>query len=127
MENFIKFNIKPGIFIKQSNTDEYNSSYQGLHSEESESFSLSQKDIKDNASLSENNSINKSLSDSLSSNDNKTQNKEKDENNITEILYTFIWDEGGTNVKVTGSFVNWANSFDMKNYPEEKVFKYSHN
>ena len=67
MENFIKFNIKPGTFIKQSNIDEYNSSYQGLHSEESESFSLSQKDIKDNASLSENNSINKSLSDSLSS------------------------------------------------------------
>ena len=127
MENFIKFNIKPGTFIKQSNIDEYNSSYQGLHSEESESFSLSQKDIKDNASLSENNSINKSLSDSLSSNDNKTQNKEKDENNISEILYTFIWDEGGTNVKVTGSFVNWANSFDMKYYPEEKVFKYSHN
>ena len=126
MEEKQKFHIKPGTFIKQSLANDYSSSYKGLHSDESQSFSFSQKDFKENLSLSENDSNNKSLSDSLSSNDINTTKENYDNNNTSEILYTFIWDEGGKNVKVTGSFVNWSTSFDMKYYPEEKVFKYSH-
>ena len=126
MEEKQKFHIKPGTFIKQSLANDYSSSYKGLHSDESQSFSFSQKDFKENLSLSENDSNNKSLSDTLSSNDINTTKENYDSNNTSEILYTFIWDEGGKNVKVTGSFVNWSTSFDMKYYPEEKVFKYSH-
>ena len=126
MEEKQKFHIKPGTFIKQSLANDYSSSYKGLHSDESQSFSFSQKDLKENLSLSENDSNNKSLSDTLSSNDINTTKENYDNNNTSEILYTFIWDEGGKNVKVTGSFVNWSTSFDMKYYPEEKVFKYSH-
>ena len=126
MEEKQKFHIKPGTFIKQSLANDYSSSYKGLHSDESQSFSFSQKDFKENLSLSENDSNNKSLSDTLSSNDINTTKENYDNNNTSEILYTFIWDEGGKNVKVTGSFVNWSTSFDMKYYPEEKVFKYSH-
>ena len=126
MEEKQKFHIKPGTFIKQSLANDYSSSYKGLHSDESQSFSFSQKDFKENLSLSENNSNNELLSDTLSSNDIHTTKENYDNNNTSEILYTFIWDEGGKNVKVTGSFVNWSTSFDMKYYPEEKVFKYSH-
>ena len=126
MEEKQKFHIKPGTFIKQSLANDYSSSYKGLHSDESQSFSFSQKDFKENLSLSENNSNNELLSDTLSSNDINTTKENYDNNNTSEILYTFIWDEGGKNVKVTGSFVNWSTSFDMKYYPEEKVFKYSH-
>ena len=126
MEEKQKFHIKPGTFIKQSLANDYSSSYKGLHSDESQSFSFSQKDFKENLSLSGNDSNNKSLSDTLSSNDINTTKENYDNNNTSEILYTFIWDEGGKNVKVTGSFVNWSTSFDMKYYPEEKVFKYSH-
>ena len=126
MEEKQKFNIKPGTFIKQSLANDYSSSYKGLHSDESQSFSFSQKDFKENLSLSENNSNNELLSDTLSSNDINTTKENYDSNNTSEILYTFIWDEGGKNVKVTGSFVNWSTLFDMKYYPEEKVFKYSH-
>ena len=126
MEEKQKFHIKPGTFIKQSLANDYSSSYKGLHSDESQSFSFSQKDFKENLSLSENNSNNELLSDTLSSNDIHTTKENYDNNTISEILYTFIWDEGGKNVKVTGSFVNWSTSFDMKYYPEEKVFKYSH-
>ena len=126
MEEKQKFHIKPGTFIKQSLANDYSSSYKGLHSDESQSFSFSQKDFKENLSLSENDSNNKSLSDTLSSNDINITKENYDNNNTSEILYTFIWDEGGKNVKVTGSFVNWSTSFDMKYYPEEKVFKYSH-
>ena len=126
MEEKQKFNIIPGTFIKQSLANDYSSSYKGLHSGESQSFSFSQKDFKENLSLSENNSNNELLSDTLSSNDIHTTKENYDNNNTSEILYTFIWDEGGKNVKVTGSFVNWSTLFDMKYYPEEKVFKYSH-
>ena len=126
MEEKEKFNIKPGTFIKQSNSNDYNSSYKGLHSDESQSFSNSQKDIKENLSISGNDSNNKSLSNSLSSIDIKIAEETDNKNNISEIPYTFIWDEGGKNVKVTGSFVYWSISFDMKYYPEEKVFKYTH-
>ena len=116
MEEKQKFNIKPGTFIKQSIANDYSSSYKGLHSDESQSFSFSQKDFKENLSLSENDSNNKSSSDTLSSNDINTTKENYDNNNTSEILYTFIWDEGGKNVKVTGSFVNWSTSFDMKNH-----------
>lgn len=126
MEEKQKFNIKPGTFIKPSLANDYSSSYKGLHSDESQSFSFSQKDFKENLSLSGNDSNNELLSDTLSSNDIHTTKENYDNNTISEILYTFIWDEGGKNVKVTGSFVNWSTSFDMKYYPEEKVFKYSH-
>ena len=122
MDADVKLYIKPGMFEKQSSLNAYNSSYQGLHSEESQSVSYSEEEIENSDSLSDNIS-NNSLSHSSSNNEIKV-NDDKSNSNNTEIIYTFIWDEGGTNVKVTGSFVNWATSFDMTYYPDEKLFKY---
>ena len=122
MDAGVKLYIKPGMFEKQSSLNAYNSSYQGLHSDESQSVSYSEEQIENSDSLSDNIS-NNSLSHSSSNNEIKV-NDDKSNANNTEIIYTFIWDEGGTNVKVTGSFVNWATSFDMTYYPDEKLFKY---
>ena len=122
MDADVKLYIKPGMFEKQSSLNAYNSSYQGLHSDESQSVSYSEEQIENSDSLSDNIS-NNSLSHSSSNNEIKV-NDDKSNANTTEIIYTFIWDEGGTNVKVTGSFVNWATSFDMTYYPDEKLFKY---
>ena len=122
MDADVKLYIKPGMFEKQSSLNAYNSSYQGLHSDESQSVSYSEEEIENSDSLSDNIS-NNSLSHSSSNNEIKV-NDDKSNANTTEIIYTFIWDEGGTNVKVTGSFVNWATSFDMTYYPDEKLFKY---
>ena len=122
MDADVKLYIKPGMFEKQSSLNAYNSSYQGLHSEESQSVSYSEEEIENSDSLSDNIS-NNSLSHSSSNNEIKV-NDDKSNASTTEIIYTFIWDEGGTNVKVTGSFVNWATSFDMTYYPDEKLFKY---
>ena len=105
MDVDVKLYIKPGIFEKQSSLNEYNSSYQGLHSEESQSVSYSEEEIENSNSASDNVS-NNSLSHSSSSDEVKV-NEDKSNENTNEIIYTFIWDEGGKNVKVTGSFVNW--------------------
>ena len=119
MDVDVKLYIKPGIFVNQSKLIDYSSSYHGLHSEESQSLSYSQEEIEDSDSLSSKNISDNSLSHSSSVNEIKTN-----EDISTEMIYTFIWDEGGKNVKITGSFINWANSFDMTYYPNEKLFKY---
>ena len=121
MDADVKLYIKPGIFEAQSKLNDYSLSYKGLHSEES--LSYSEEIIEENNSLSENNS-NNSLSHSSSFNDIKA-NDDIPNTDSKEVIYTFIWDEGGKNVKVTGSFVNWTSQFDMVYYPEEKVFKYN--
>ena len=121
MDADVKLYIKPGIFEAQSKLNDYSLSYKGLHSEES--LSYSEEIIEENNSLSENNS-NNSLSHSSSFNDIKA-NEDIPNTDSKEVIYTFIWDEGGKSVKVTGSFVNWTSQFDMVYYPEEKVFKYN--
>ena len=45
--------------------------------------------------------------------------KEKNNNNVTNIqntsfIYTFVWEEGGNNVKLIGSFSNWKDTYEMK-------------
>ena len=118
MDEKVKSYIKPGIFIKEFNLNDYTSSYKGLHPDESQSLSFSQGNIEDNMRDSINSS---SISSSIN-----TATEKKDNKNSEEILYTFVWDEGGTNVKITGSFVDWSKTFDMIYYPGEKTFKYSH-
>ena len=125
MDTTDKSTIKKGIFMNviKSNLENYTSSYKGLHSEESQSLSYSQEEIEE---LSDNNANKDSIS-SISSIEDETKTTENTYNkNINEILYTFTWDEGGKNVKITGSFVNWSIQYDMIYNQEEKIFKYSH-
>ena len=117
MEENAKFNIKKDIFNKKSYLNNYNSSYQGLHSEDSQCLSKSFEEIEESISSKEDNDKDNSLSNCSSEIDSL--------NNDEEIPYTFIWNEGGKNVKVTGSFVNWSIYYDMEYSKEEKLFKYS--
>lgn len=124
MNEEVKSFMKPGMFANQSKSIEYNTSYKGLHSEESQSLSYTEEEIEGSASLSGDNNNSMSRSSSLSD---QKSNEDTKKNNDKDVNYTFVWDEGGKNVKVTGSFNNWKTSYFMIYYPEEKLFKYKIN
>ena len=46
----------------------------------------------------------------------------EDSNNIKQ-NYTFVWSEGGNDVKITGSFSDWKIKFQMTNDPIDQIFK----
>ncbi len=123
----ININIKPGIFAVPSKISDFGSDYKGLHSEESLSLSYLEEEIEDNDIVSENNNKSSSLSSSLSNHHTIKKKKiiKKKTSKITlkEVPYTFTWDEGGKEIKITGTFGNWSKFYEMKYYPEEKKFK----
>ena len=54
--------------------------------------------------------------------DNESKDAKEDSNNI-KINYLFIWTEGGSQVKLTGSFSDWKIKFDMAKDPNDNCFK----
>lgn len=58
-------------------------------------------------------------------NDDDTLSEEtfEDSNNIRQ-NYTFIWHEGGNDVKITGSFTDWKIQFQMTKDPKDHLFKF---
>ena len=62
------------------------------------------------------------------SNDNIEYNKENYNSNQnvepSYAEYTFIWKEGGKNVKLVGSFNNWKNKIEMNKDNSDNYFKY---
>ena len=75
-------------------------------------------------------SIKKGLSKQSLSADSYEEEYEADDdksnkNSDTDLVeYTFTWREGGTTVKLVGSFNNWKEQLIMENDPVEKIFKY---
>ena len=57
---------------------------------------------------------------------NKTNNNQNSKNNIDSNLveYTFVWKEGGSIVKLIGSFNNWKQQIIMEKDPANNFFKY---
>ena len=49
--------------------------------------------------------------------------KTKEEKDKKDKIFTFVWSEGGNDVKLTGSFCNWNIRFDMKKDPNNNIFK----
>ena len=54
--------------------------------------------------------------------DNCSEETFEDSNNIRS-NYTFVWDEGGNDVKLTGSFSDWKIQFPMTKDPNDQKFK----
>lgn len=56
-------------------------------------------------------------------------NKENDKNeqkiSNTSFIYTFVWEEGGNDVKLIGSFSNWKDTYEMKKDIKDNVYKIS--
>ena len=46
-----------------------------------------------------------------------------DDSNNNKKNYTFIWKEGGNDVKITGSFSDWKIQFQMTKDPKDQTFK----
>ena len=56
----------------------------------------------------------------------KTEETRAESNTVkTKLNYTFIWDEGGNNVKLIGSFSNWKQKYDMEKDEKEQIYKIS--
>ncbi len=55
--------------------------------------------------------------------ENNSEETFEDSNNILK-NYTFIWNEGGNDVKLTGSFSDWKIQFQMIKDPDTNIFKY---
>jgi 5'-AMP-activated protein kinase regulatory beta subunit len=88
------------------------------------SDSFLEEEIEENGEISENNSS--SLSSSLSNHSiekNVIIKKDGSKLYLKEVPYTFTWDEGGTSIKVTGSFCKWSQFYPMEYFPQEKKFK----
>lgn len=58
----------------------------------------------------------------IKSEENNSEETFKDSNNIKK-NYTFIWDEGGNDVKLTGSFSDWKIQFKMTKDQNTQLFK----
>ena len=58
----------------------------------------------------------------MKSEENNTEETLEDTNNNKK-NYTFIWDEGGNDVKITGSFSDWKIKFQMTKEPNNQIFK----
>ena len=114
--------IKPGVFTIPSKLGYKEPSYEGLHSEDSVSLSYVEEEIEDDEIISSS-SLSSSISTHKNTKKNVIETKNNSKTNFKEVSYTFTWDEGGKNIKVTGTFVKWAQFYEMKYYPEEKIFK----
>ncbi len=125
----LKVNIKPGIFAMPSKTIDFGPSYSGLHSEDSLSLSYLEEEIEENdETTKKNNNIDNSSISSGSSNCQTIKKKKIIKKKTSKILtkevpYTFTWDEGGKEIKITGTFAKWSTFYEMKYEPEEKRFK----
>ena len=58
----------------------------------------------------------------MKSEENNTEETLEDSNNNKK-NYTFIWDEGGNDVKITGSFSDWKIKLQMTKEPNNQIFK----
>ena len=57
-------------------------------------------------------------------NNNNQNNSNNNNNDLNYIEYTFIWKEGGKEVKLVGSFNNWKEKKIMKKDSKDNFFKY---
>lgn len=117
----VNVNIKPGVFTIPSKITDFGPTYEGLHSDDSVSVSYVEEEIEDNGTLSSS-----SLSSNFSNKNSKKKiiiKKKNSKMNLKEVPYTFTWDEGGKNIKVTGTFGKWSKFYDMKYFSKEKLFK----
>ena len=70
----------------------------------------------------ENEKLKENEDDNIADNNN---NKNETKTSNASFIYTFIWEEGGTSVKLIGSFSDWKNSFDMKKDINDNIYKIS--
>jgi 5'-AMP-activated protein kinase regulatory beta subunit len=123
-EDDVNLYMKPGVFTIKSKLDNFGPSYEGLHSDDSLSLSYLEEEIEDDGYISNNSSSLSSYASNTESIKKKNiSSKKSSKANMKLVPYTFTWDEGGKEVKLTGTFGKWTKFFDMKYNEEEKRFK----
>lgn len=120
-EDDVNLNMKPGVFTIKSKLDNFGPDYEGLHSEDSLSLSYLEEEIEEDGYISSNSSSISSYAESAKKKN--ISSKKSSKLNMKLVPHTFTWDEGGKEVKLTGTFTKWTKFFEMKYNQEEKRFK----
>ena len=123
-EDDVNLYMKPGVFTIKSKLDNFGSNYEGLHSDDSLSLSYLEEEIEEEGCISNNSSsLSSYVSNAESAKKKNVSSKKSSKINMKLVPYTFTWDEGGKEVKLTGTFGKWTKFFDMKYNQEENRFK----
>ena len=122
-EDDVNLHMKPGVFTIKSKIDNFGPDYEGLHSEDSLSLSYLEEEIEEDGYISHNSSSLSSYASNVERTSKKISSKKSSKLNMKLVPHTFTWDEGGKEVKLTGTFGKWTKFFDMKYNQEEKRFK----
>lgn len=122
-EDDVNLHMKPGVFTIKSKIDNFGPDYEGLHSEDSLSLSYLEEEIEEDGYISHNSSSLSSYASNVERISKKISSKKSSKLNMKLVPHTFTWDEGGKEVKLTGTFGKWTKFFDMKYNQEEKRFK----
>jgi 5'-AMP-activated protein kinase regulatory beta subunit len=125
-----KVNIKPGIFALPSKISDFGQTYKGLHSDDSLSLSYLEEEIEENDTMyektnnnNESSSMSSNLSNQQSGKKKRLIKKKSSKLNAKDVPYMFTWDEGGKEIKITGTFGKWTTFYEMQYDPKEKIFK----
>lgn len=105
-------------FKKWINTDSNENHISQINIEISSSTDKESNEEKENIKETKKNKINNEENED----DNSSKDTKDDSKNI-KINYLFIWNEGGNQVKITGSFFDWKIKFDMSKDPKDNIFK----
>jgi len=124
MGNEAEGNVKKKILTNKSSFNQSNC----REIQDSDSEMGSRENIKKGISkqiLSDSNKDEYEADEEVDISNNNINNNQKSNNNIdTNIVeYTFIWNEGGTSVKLVGSFNKWKEQIMMDIDPVDKIFK----
>lgn len=71
----------------------------------------------------EENDDKKEEEDNLNKKEKSSSEETREDSNNIKKNFTFSWDEGGSDVKITGSFFDWKIKFNMTKDPNDNTFK----
>lgn len=113
--------------IEENEYSELNNEFQNEENQKNENYN--EDDNQDNASdynNDEKNNVNYNKNSKNNDFIEKTNETNEESNSVkNKINYIFIWDEGGDNVKLIGSFSNWKQQYEMEKDEKDKIYKFS--
>ena len=68
---------------------------------------------------------NKEKEENIIKEENNSEEANNFSNNNNKIIVTFLWTEGGYDVKLTGSFCEWKTKINMDKDPNDNTFKFN--
>lgn len=114
------------ISDKEENEDIENNKVNQENEKENQNENQNKESTSDNNNYNNNNFIDDDTFDNILDYTAQTDETNTESNStINKSIYTFIWDEGGNNVKLIGSFSNWKEEYKMEKDEKSQIYKFS--